>query len=126
LFIKHEKKGDEYVLTPPFFRLDLKIPEDIIEEVGRIYGYDKIPSKQLDKTSFVPKPEKTFYYENKIRDVLVGLGFSEVFTYSLTNNGDIEIANPLASDKNFLRSNLSEGIAKSLRAQCEKCRLTWP
>lgn len=108
------KKGDTYHITPPTYRLDLLIPQDFVEEIGRLYDYRKIPNTQLPEGRFAPTINKSFYYANVIRDVLVSQGFSEVYTYSLTNKGAVEIQNPLASDKNFLRSNLTEGITKSL------------
>jgi phenylalanyl-tRNA synthetase beta chain len=111
--IKTTKEGDELVLDIPYYRMDLKIPQDIAEEVGRIYGYEKIQAATL------PQPEKTpinkiFYWTEKIKDALIDLGFSEVYTYALTNEGDVEIQNPLASDKGFLRSSLRNGMEQAL------------
>ncbi|MDQ3014377.1 MAG: phenylalanine--tRNA ligase subunit beta [bacterium] len=114
LHILYTKKHDHYILTIPRERLDLVIPEDLIEEIGRIYGYLNIKGVELPHDRSVPKINKLFYYANVVRDVLTKHGFSEVYTYSLTHSGEVEIQNPLASDKNFLRKNLTEGIAKSL------------
>jgi len=57
---------------------------------------------------------KKFYYAEKIRDFLTKEGFAEVYTYSLRDKGELEIKNPLASDKNFVRENLEDGINGSL------------
>lgn len=111
--IKVSKDNSLYKLEIPFERLDLVIPEDIVEEIGRIYGYDKIPAELL-LSSGVPNVEKTVAYEDIVRDTLVSLGFSEVSTYVFKPAGDIEIAKPLAADKKFLRNNLSQGIADAL------------
>jgi phenylalanyl-tRNA synthetase beta subunit len=57
---------------------------------------------------------KVFKYAHKIRDVLVREGFSEVMTYSFQSEGTVEVANPIATDKNFLRPSLEPGLRASL------------
>ncbi len=114
LDIRFVKESDAYLLTPPAYRLDLAIPQDIAEEIGRLHDYRTLPATLLSATSFAPHVEPVFYYSNKIRDVLVAEGYSEVYTYSLKNKGVHEIQNPLASDKKFLRENLSDGVTASL------------
>ncbi len=115
LEIAVEKKGKEFILTPPVFRADLSTPEDVVEEIGRIVGYDKIPAelppKQLGETS-VPK---SFYYEWKIREFLVGAGFSEVMTTSFSEQGSVAILKPLAADKSFARPDLRGSFAEALK-----------
>lgn len=109
-----ENDEERFVVTTPFERKDLKIKEDLIEEVGRVYGYKNIKSEPLPKPSRVPAINKLFYYSEKIRTVLVKCGFSEVMTYTLKDKGEVEIENPLASDKAFLRRNLSDGVTVAL------------
>ena len=104
---------DMWSVTIPHSRLDIAIPEDLIEEVGRIYGYEKIPLN-VPPLSKVQEINKNFYYAEKIRDILVKEGFSEIYTSSFENKGEIELQNALASDKGFLRSELSSHILKSL------------
>jgi phenylalanyl-tRNA synthetase beta subunit len=103
-------KNERIVVTVPFERLDLKIKEDLIEEIGRIYGYEKIKSQSPKKSEKVPDVNKKFYYADKIRQFLAEEGFSEVYTYSFRNNGEVEIENPFASDKNFLCKDLFYGL----------------
>lgn len=107
------EKGDTLLLGIPGDRLDLQSWRDIPEEVGRIYGYDKIKSILPKNTTFKPVVEKTFYYVEKIKNILVEKGFSEVITYTLSNKGDFRIEKS-ASDKNYLRTNLTDGIVRSL------------
>ncbi|MBX4198007.1 phenylalanine--tRNA ligase subunit beta [Candidatus Parcubacteria bacterium] len=114
LGITFVKSGDTFTVTIPEERRDLVIPEDFIEEIGRIYGYEQIPVTQLPTSPILPEINKLFYYSQKIRDILNVHGFSEIYTYALTNSGEVEIQNPLASDKNFLRANLSQGVSKAL------------
>ena len=103
-----------YMITVPFERLDLRIKEDLIEEIGRIYGYENIASDTLRKLDTDVIVNKRFYYGEQIRNLLEERGFSEVYTYTFRGSGEVELENALASDKNWLRSNLREGIGESL------------
>jgi phenylalanyl-tRNA synthetase beta subunit len=102
-----------FVVTMPAVRLDLRIREDLVEEIGRVYGYDKIPIRMPEKKDCA-QVNKLFYYSQKIRNILIGMGFDEVMTYAFRNKGEVELENPLASDKKFLRSDLSSGIGEAL------------
>ncbi|MBI4086379.1 phenylalanine--tRNA ligase subunit beta [Candidatus Kaiserbacteria bacterium] len=114
LGIEVEEKGNELVLTIPYERLDLAIPEDIAEEVGRLYGYEKLEN-QLPPSGVTSTIDKRNYYTEKIKDILAGLGFYEVYLYSLVAEGDFEIELPLAEDKKFLRTSLVPGISRALK-----------
>lgn len=103
-----------YVVTAPLERLDLRIKEDLAEEIGRVYGFDKITSAPLSDIVFDARVLKSYHYANVIRDTLIAQGFSEVFTYSFQNEGEFAVANPIAEDKGFLRKDLSAGLAQSL------------
>ncbi len=111
---KYTKQSEIFTVAVPFERLDLSITEDLVEEVGRIYGYKNISSKKLPVFDKEVKIDKRYYYSEKIRTIMCDLGFSEVYTYSLKDNGDVALFNPLASDKAYLRKNLSSGIRESL------------
>jgi phenylalanyl-tRNA synthetase beta chain len=121
-----KKEGNDacvYTLAIPSARLDLNIPEDIVEEVGRIYGYEKI-TPAIPQKVVKPNPVNHFaYWVEKIKDVLFGLGFSEVQTSSFATQGEVEIQNPLASDKKFARSKLYEGFADSLERNAKNAAL---
>ncbi len=108
-----ERKSGAFSLTIPDVRLDLEIPEDIVEEIGRLYGYENLKPVPLPETTKKPAINKNFYYQNKIREILTNLGYSEVYTYALQNSGEVELENPIASDKAFLRKDLS-ALQKSL------------
>ncbi len=103
-----------FVVTIPIERLDLRIKEDLAEEIGRVYGFDKIPDTPLPDIVFKAEPLKAYYCANLIRDTLAEQGFSEVFTYSFQNKGLFEVANPIASDKGFLRKDLATGLGQAL------------
>lgn len=105
---------ERFVVTVPDERLDLRIKEDLAEEIGRIYGYEKIGDTSLPKIDKKPEVNKNFYYKEKIRRALYGQGFSEVINYTFTDKGDVELANPMSPEKRFLRTNLVDGLEKSL------------
>lgn len=102
-----------YKVIPPFERLDLIIAEDIIDEIGRVEGLDKVKSiVPIAKASHSFSSE--YLLSEKIKDFLVAKGFSEVITRSFSNKGDIEVAYPMASDKGFLRNNLHDGLLQTI------------
>jgi len=106
-------EGDTVTVTPPFERPDLVIPEDIVEEIGRIHGYDNVASV-IPATLPLQEINKKFFYADKVRDALIELGFSEVFTSSFRAKDSVKLANALASDKGFLRSSLRENLSDAL------------
>lgn len=103
-----------YKVTIPFERLDLRIPEDMIEEIGRLYGYHNIPVASVDNLEFKSEINKSFYVVQKLRNYFVENGFTEIMNYTFVNKGNIELFNPMASDKKALRKNLSTQMKSSL------------
>ncbi len=102
-------EDDTVKATGPWERTDLTIEEDFIEEVGRIYGLDKIVSV-TPEVSDVQTINKRHYYSDAIRKVLIEAGFSEVITSSFHKKGKIQLRNALASDKSYVRGNLRKNI----------------
>lgn len=110
-----KKLKDSLEVESPTERPDIKIEEDVIEEIARIYGYHKIESivptflssKKLDFAN-------DFYFEQRIKNAFKYLGFTEVYTYSFVSEdlfeGPIEdavkIKNPLTTDMEYLRNTL--------------------
>lgn len=113
LLFKYTQIDNVYTVEIPSERLDLRIKEDIAEEVGRIIGYEKLAPvlPSLKRTGFT---HKRMFYENKIREILVRNGFSEVVTYTFGDIGEVEIVKGLADDKEKLRNSLGNGILNSL------------
>ena len=109
-----EKKGTHLELSIPDIRLDLEIPEDIVEEIARLYGYENIVPVALPPLGKNVRINKNFYYHTKIRDILTRLGYCEVYTYAFQDYGDVEVENPLASDKRFMRNDLLTGLRNCL------------
>lgn len=100
-------------VAAPFERTDITIAEDVIEEVGRVYGYDNVASVAPDAVPLTEYNERHIRSE-QVRAVLTSLGFSEVITSSFRKKDDIQLANALASDKSCLRSSLIKNIAETL------------
>src|SRR3989344_3047838 len=111
----YEQNGDRFDVTVPEERLDLRIKEDMIEEVGRHVGYENI-APLLPPLSRKGVPSKHMFYSNKVRTLLVERGFSEVFTYSFAKHGEgeIEVLHPVGNDRPFMRRVLSFGLWRSL------------
>lgn len=109
-------KKKRFVVTIPHERLDLRLLEDLVEEIARLYGYEKLKPVKLNSSRKKPQQNKKLYYEELVRGILIQNGFSELRTYSFVdaNNGGVEIANPIASDKSFLRKNLRHLIEKGI------------
>lgn len=105
---------ERFVVTIPPERLDLRIKEDLIEEIGRVYGYKNITPRALEEGTASTPINKRFYYMNKIRNILAGLGFSEIYTSTFSEVGEVSVQNPIASDKGFLRSRIADMLKSTL------------
>ena len=110
-----EIAGEDIVAQGPFERTDLHIPEDFIEEVGRLYGLDKITAVIPDTTQIATINPRQFYSE-QVRRCLLAEGFSEVVTTSFHKKGKIQLRNALASDKSYVRGDLTKNIHSVLDA----------
>lgn len=107
-------KTPRFAITVPFERLDLRIPQDLIEEIGRVYGYENITAKELPPTIAPPEPNVRWATAERVRKALSELGFTEVYTYTLRSDGEVKLANALASDKSAVRGALAPGVGEAL------------
>ena len=87
--------------------------EDVAEEIGRILGYDKV-KPEIPKTNFVPKQNEIYSKIKWARNKLFQDGYSEIMTYVFRDKGEVEVL-ASASDKKFLRTNLTDGLKESLK-----------
>jgi len=121
-----EIEKDEIIVAPPFFRKDLDTKESLIEEVARLYGYEKIEPilPYLPLSSVDPEPEEI--HRDKLRELLRGGGFSEIYTYSflsekiinllgLSGDNIVKIKNPISERFSVLRPSLLPGILSNLK-----------
>lgn len=114
LDFKTEMEDEVFTVTPPFERRDIVIPEDLVEEVGRIQGYDRIPATELPKAS-APPDQARFRGIERMKDQLIEQGFTEVSTQSFAKTGDVILANPLDTEKPALRTTLEGNLEDALR-----------
>ncbi|HEX4012474.1 MAG TPA: phenylalanine--tRNA ligase subunit beta [Candidatus Cybelea sp.] len=100
--------GDALAVTPPPWRRDLNIAADLVEEVARIEGYERIPAVVPE----VPAHDISsaeYDLEKRIAVTLAGLGYREIITHSLGSEGSVEVLNPLSEEQRFLRESLVPG-----------------
>jgi len=98
-----------FTCTGPLERTDLNIPQDFIEEIGRVYGYNHVAAV-VPETVPLLAINARHYYSELVRDVLLTQGFSEVVTSTFRDVDQIGLESSLASDKSFLRSSLTPAI----------------
>jgi len=122
--------GEEsWQVTAPSFRLDLEREVDLIEEVARVYGMDRIEAvlPTVKKSlADLDKADPTFAFLGQVKDWGRGVGLSEVVNYSFVGTADLDrcglplegrvnIFNPLSEEMNVLRTELAPGMLGSLR-----------
>ena len=124
LELEVEAGEGEWRVRPPGFRFDLTIETDLIEEIGRIYGYDLLPGKlPSGELSMAGRAEGELSLQ-QLRDVLVQRGYQEAITYSFVDPehqqllepdlAPVALANPIASDLSVMRTTLWPGLLKAL------------
>jgi phenylalanyl-tRNA synthetase beta chain len=122
---------DTYQVRVPYWRTDVRIPDDVVEEVGRIIGYDEIPVG-LVRGAIPPAPPQGLRdLREQVRDALAAAGMQEVITYSLTTLEAIQrvvspealaasrplgVANPMSSEHEWLRPSLRDSLLRTLAA----------
>jgi phenylalanyl-tRNA synthetase beta chain len=111
-------------VTPPSYRFDITIEEDLIEEVARLHGYDNIPAiAPRADLNMLPDPESRLH-PAILRDALAARGYQEIVSYSFVdeswerdlygNSTPIRLKNPIASDMSVMRSGLWGGLLDTL------------
>ena len=113
-FTKTSEMSSHWAVDIPFERLDLVIPEDLIEEVARIVGYDKIPTAELSPFEDKPMVNANFYTAEKTREELMHNGYSEVCTSVFVDKGERAVANKVGGERPYLRSKLVDGLKDAL------------
>lgn len=118
------KKNQQLIVNVPTFRLDVSIPENLIEEIARIYGYQKIPAILPFSVLVPPKRNLDIFWEDFSKNILKELGFTEVFNYSFINKKDceifkiknpLEIENPTSAEYQYLRPSLIPNLLKNIQ-----------
>jgi phenylalanyl-tRNA synthetase beta chain len=118
---KVELKGDSLSCEAPFWRTDIELPEDIVEEVGRLYGYDKLPLKLPSRDLQPASKNALVEAKNSLRLSLSRLGANEVLTYSFVDGALLdkvgqdkakayEVANALRPELQYYRMSLMPSL----------------
>jgi len=117
------------VLAPPF-RVDVSRPEDLMEEIARLWGYDNIPTTFPMLTADAKLPSKQRILRDQIRGILIGFGFTEAVNYSFIHKLScdricigkdderrnlVEVMNPLSEDQAVMRTSLIPGMLETMR-----------
>lgn len=121
----------EVWVTAPYWRSDISLVEDLIEEVARIIGYDQIPVTMLSQSVPRQDPAPILKLKQEARQSLTGYGFQEVITYSLTSldllnkllpephplePAPLRMAKPMTADQEYLRPSLRANLLTALEA----------
>jgi phenylalanyl-tRNA synthetase beta chain len=120
-----QQQGDEFMVTPPSYRFDIAIEEDLIEEVARVHGYEKIqPTPIQARMSILPLVEAQRPLA-KLRQSMVLRDYQETINYAFVeaawerdlcgNAAPIALKNPIASQMSVMRSSLLGGLLGALR-----------
>ncbi|MBA7638176.1 Phenylalanine--tRNA ligase beta subunit [subsurface metagenome] len=128
------KQGDsasEVWVTAPYWRSDIHLAVDLVEEVARVIGYDKIPTTMLGQPLPRQNPEPILSLKQEAGRILTGYGFQEVITYSLTSLEmlkkllpephplepvPLRMANPMTADREYLRPSLRANLLAAFSA----------
>ncbi len=120
-----ESDPEGWRVTPPSFRFDIAIENDLVEEVARLYGYDRIPEAPEGALLSFPVCREDRVPVPRARDVLVDRGYQEAITYSFVSprrqsrftggRGGIELANPISEELAAMRETLWPGLVAAVR-----------
>jgi phenylalanyl-tRNA synthetase beta chain len=123
LDFKLEKDGDAgWKATTPPYRTDIQAgASDLIEELARIHGYDRLPATLLSGELPPQRAHMSLVLEERVKDILVASGLQEVMTYSLTskeresalglaNEGYVEIVNEISADRKVMRQSVLASV----------------
>ncbi len=120
---------DRLSVLPPSFRVDVTRPQDLMEEVARLYGYNRIPTTSPLMPAEARVPSASLLLRNRIRDLMTGFGFTEAINYSFIQpdapdrlrmpEGDprrngVALRNPLTEDQSVMRTSLLPGLLSNM------------
>ncbi|WP_206999005.1 phenylalanine--tRNA ligase subunit beta [Trinickia mobilis] len=125
LGLQFERDGDTFAVTPPPYRFDIEIEEDLIEEVARIYGFEKIPARPPVAASEMRATNETQRSIHTIRHELAARDYAETVNFSFVdaeweqdfagNDNPVRLLNPIASQLSVMRTTLFGSLINVLR-----------
>jgi phenylalanyl-tRNA synthetase beta chain len=136
LGMKVQGDANEWQVTPPTWRFDLRIEEDLIEEVARLYGFDNIPERNEIVAQQARSWTETRVRNERAGDLLVDRGYQEAITYTFTEAQSqaqlipepaLALTNPISAELGVMRVSLWPGLIQALgsnqRRQQQRVRL---
>ena len=130
LGLKPQRDGDDFVVTPPPYRFDLVLEEDLIEEVARLHGYDNIHVPAAMHTQAMLPAFEAMRPLSELRQRLVDRDYQEVITFSFVSSAGehalrsdpapIKVLNPIASHLDVMRTTLLGGLLDTLRTNVNR------
>jgi len=122
-----EVRGERIEVTVPSHRLDVKLPADLVEEVARMVGYDKLPTRLLQAALPTQRANPALQGKLRVKHALTQLGLSEVINYTLTDaktvqrfersevdpNRFVQLKNTLSSERSLMRRALLPGLLET-------------
>ncbi len=125
LGLAFERDGDTFSVTPPPYRFDIEIEEDLIEEIARIYGFEKIPANPPVARSEMRATNETLRSIHTIRHALAARDYAETVNFSFVdaqweqdfagNDKPVQLVNPIASQLSVMRTTLFGSLISVLR-----------
>lgn len=103
-------RADQLKISVPFWRRDIEISEDIVEEVGRLYGYEHLPLELPPRDLTPAQPDAELVFKSRLRDVLIRAGGNEVLSYSFVHSSLIEKAGQDIKDAYHIRNAISPDL----------------
>lgn len=110
----YKEQDGVFEVQVPFERLDITIPEDLVEEVGRIVGYDTVPAVPLPTPQVKPAVNQMFAAAEAKREELMAQGYSEVLTSVFADKGERVVLNKVDGVRPYLRDSLVPGLTDAL------------
>jgi len=118
-------QGDQFVVLPPSYRFDIRIEEDLIEEVARIIGFESIPAVPPFAAARMMTSPETTRSAHTVRHEIAALDYQEVINFSFVEQSwetdmlghadPIRLLNPIASQLSVMRSSLLPGLVANIR-----------
>ena len=125
LSLPFTRSDDAFTVTPPSYRFDIEIEEDLIEEIARVYGFERIPANPPSAPAAMRTEPEGRRSLHALRALLAGRDYQEVVNFSfvdaaweadLAGNPDpIKLLNPIASHQSVMRSTLLGGLIETIR-----------
>ena len=119
------EQADGWQVSPPSYRFDINIEADLIEEIGRLIGYNNIPGSRESSHIQMESFSEQRVSVNRIRDILVERGYFEAVTYSFVSpelqaildpgQQTLPLANPISTDMSVMRTRLLPGLVQALQ-----------